>query len=401
MARTRQRDGYEEIILDQGERINVNVGQNETLENTLYNIEAEDSFVQIFPRAAGATVRNVGFKGTWRTQNDTQVFISPSAPAGSEVLIDHCYIGDPSVNGCTEIGIWVPETNAGIVRVRETTVRSRTNNGLYASDAGRPGDGEDGAVIVEDSFFHNNNITGVRLGSTGSKLINSTVLVDDDESVPIPIEPHGRNARCYWGWYATTEVIDSNLIMIDDRGQGTVAATTYGSAQVNIRGGNVVGLIDEGDVSLYDVGHRVITSPPPMVPMTAEQAAAGLSISDVSKILTNTTTIRSVGSEVNYRIEATDGIVQGGDGNQVPDDQPNVLTGTVPAGEEHWFWFSGEIISVETDTDISFFINGDPAQIPVDDPEPEPARAGFPPEVAFGLLALGAGIALSRRKGND
>ncbi|WP_154020478.1 hypothetical protein [Halorubrum halophilum] len=83
------------------------------------------------------------------------------------------------------------------------------------------------------------------------------------------------------------------------------------------------------------------------------------------KTLSDTCTIRATDGTVDYSVTASDSIVDGSDGKTVDSSVANTVSGTITDGDEQWFWFGGEIQSLELSADATFFINGeevDPAQ---------------------------------------
>lgn len=74
-------------------------------------------------------------------------------------------------------GVYVGDHHSGELTFQDCTLDQFSDNGLYASSPGSYGGG-DGAVHVVGGTYANNNIAGVRLGSTGSSARNVTVVVD-------------------------------------------------------------------------------------------------------------------------------------------------------------------------------------------------------------------------------
>ncbi|WP_323675931.1 twin-arginine translocation signal domain-containing protein [Halorubellus sp. PRR65] len=88
-------------------------------------------------------------------------------------------------------GFFVGESHAGEVTFEDCDVSGFSDNGLYASAMGLP-DGGDGAVHAVGGSYVNNNISGVRLGSTGSTARNVDVVVD---TVPSGDDVNARGIR--------------------------------------------------------------------------------------------------------------------------------------------------------------------------------------------------------------
>ncbi|ELZ31629.1 hypothetical protein C474_08147 [Halogeometricum pallidum JCM 14848] len=78
---------------------------------------------------------------------------------------------------------------------------------------------------------------------------------------------------------------------------------------------------------------------------------------DGTRKLTHTTTVRSTGAPLDYRVVTTQGINQGS--HIVENEVSTSVEGSLAAGDEDWFWFAGEIVSVELSDDAAFFVNGE------------------------------------------
>ena len=76
-------------------------------------------------------------------------------------------------------GVFVGENHAGDLLLENCTLERFSDNGLYASAPGGEGGG-DGSVRVVGGNYTNNNVSGVRLGTTGSSAENVTVVVDSE-----------------------------------------------------------------------------------------------------------------------------------------------------------------------------------------------------------------------------
>lgn len=79
----------------------------------------------------------------------------------------------------TLTGVYVGGGHAGELTFRDCHLGEFSDNGLYASAPGGP-DGQDGEIHVVGGTYRNNNIAGVRLGSSGSTAQDVTVVVDDE-----------------------------------------------------------------------------------------------------------------------------------------------------------------------------------------------------------------------------
>jgi hypothetical protein len=79
---------------------------------------------------------------------------------------------------------------------------------------------------------------------------------------------------------------------------------------------------------------------------------------DEETTLSQTLTVRGSGTDVEYTIETTDGIVAGGSDNTVSDPALKV-SDTVAGDGEDWYWWDGEIVNVSLSGDAELYINGE------------------------------------------
>ncbi|RLM54028.1 hypothetical protein DVK02_11415 [Halobellus sp. Atlit-31R] len=131
-------------------------------------IQAESGVVEI---------RNVTLRGAAEVDDGDEARFRLEADSDGRVLLDNFNLPDGVRDPGNAIGFYVPSGHAGVVEVRNCYVANFSNNGIYASS---PGKGADGQVIVENCFFRNNNISGIRLGSTDSVARNCLVLNDKE-----------------------------------------------------------------------------------------------------------------------------------------------------------------------------------------------------------------------------
>lgn len=123
-----------------------------------------------------ATVANVDLAGSCDQQ--VAAFRIDVVDAESSGLVENLRARHVTDSKLT--GLFVGKPHAGDVTFRDCRVRGFSDNGLYASVMGLD-DGANGAVHTRGGSFRDNNISNVRLGSTGSTARGVTVSVD---SVP-------------------------------------------------------------------------------------------------------------------------------------------------------------------------------------------------------------------------
>jgi len=134
--------------------------------------------------AGGFRIRDLRIRGPMPDRSMPQTpaaFRFEVTDPGATGLVDGLVARDGGHDGGNAIGIYVGHRHAGSLLVRNCEVAGFPNNGLYASSPGYEGPefrGRDGAVHVRGGHYHNNNVAGVRLGSTGSTARGVSVLVD-------------------------------------------------------------------------------------------------------------------------------------------------------------------------------------------------------------------------------
>lgn len=135
-------------------------------------------------------LRNVTFKG--KTQEKSALYPKGTTTDGT-VTIRLVKIPDGGLENSTSVGIFVPIGHKGKVYIIDTHVYNSANNGIYASAPGKQSGGH-GEVHVLRGLYKNNNIAGVRIGSSKSSIKNVVVVND----ALAPSHPNGRNQRGIW-----------------------------------------------------------------------------------------------------------------------------------------------------------------------------------------------------------
>ncbi len=97
------------------------------------------------------------------------------ADSDGHVLINNFNWPDGSDEGARSRPYYSPRSHAGVVEIRNCYFKGFSNNGIYTSS---PGKGDDGQVIIENCVSHNNNIAGIRIGSSNSIVRNCVILND-------------------------------------------------------------------------------------------------------------------------------------------------------------------------------------------------------------------------------
>jgi len=160
------------------------VGQGEVILNNT----AGDWYQTI--KASGGTVeiRNFTVRGE-ATGENTRFRLD--AESDGRIVVDNLNFPDGSEDGGEAKAFYAPRDHAGVIEIRNCYYANFDDNGIYASSPGYD-DGNDGQVIVENCTSHNNNIAGIRIGSSES-VVRNCLIINDDAS---PSSPSGaRNQR--------------------------------------------------------------------------------------------------------------------------------------------------------------------------------------------------------------
>ncbi|ELY48953.1 hypothetical protein C493_21191 [Natronolimnohabitans innermongolicus JCM 12255] len=261
-------DDYE-VIEASGQSITVADG--ESWENKLIDMTTGQD-VSITTTGSDWTIRNVGFHGRNESGAGTATFAI--SDAGGESTIENVYLGDGSDDrngsstGHGQTAFWVNPDHAGHIDMQNVNIQGFADNAVYGS---APGNGGGGTIHIDSCFAANCYVSHFRLATEGSKVTNSSILVDDE----------GYAGRGIWAWApGTIEVencqieMNGNHTAIDAgaNGQGTqvvVADTDYDEqAGIAEHAGSNVQL--EGDTGTDP--EAII---PDGTPTSAEAAAAG------------------------------------------------------------------------------------------------------------------------------
>jgi hypothetical protein len=113
--------------------------------------------------------------------------------AGGEGLVERLVARDET--GDSQLtGVYVGKYHRGSLTFRDCEVRGFSDNGLYASSPGHPGGGN-GSVEVIGGTYEDNNISNVRLGTSGSVARGVTVEVSDPTPLNGAVNARGIRLR--------------------------------------------------------------------------------------------------------------------------------------------------------------------------------------------------------------
>jgi len=261
-------DDYE-VIEAEGQTITVESG--ETWENKLIDMTTGQDII-ITAHGNDWTIRNVGFEGE-NTSGAGSATFGISDDGGSST-IENVYLGDGSderngsSTGHGQTAFWVDPDHAGHIDFQNVNIQGFADNAIYAS---APGNAGGGTIHIDSCFAANCYVSHYRLATEGSKVTNSSVLVDEE----------GYAGRGVWGWAPGTVEVEN--CQIEMNGQHTAI-----DAGANGQGTNVVlrdtdydeqAGIAEHDGSSVQLEGDSGTAPeafiPSGTPTSAEEAASG------------------------------------------------------------------------------------------------------------------------------
>jgi hypothetical protein len=272
-----------------GVREGIRVGTNERAQNVLVDLTAEGANFRFNMVGANPTVRHIGFTGKSSVRDEQVSLIHVGHDSGT-ALIDNIYAGDGSVSsnpndyaGCKLS--FVNKNAANQVVFRRCNIGPFTDNGIYASAVGKVDDPSSKApVTIANCYARNCGTANYRLGSDGSRLLNSVSV----NNGPVPAKQGAINCRGLWAREQGTVTVENCQFYHpwDGDGQGPIIRSGGGGTP---DGGHVAtsnvqvtpyvedrivpgaGTIDWS--GLADGAKNVI---PTGVPTSAEKAAAGV-----------------------------------------------------------------------------------------------------------------------------
>ena len=265
-------EDYETITISAGEDRTIHVEDGETFENKLIDCTASGARVTIAAHATDWTIRNVAIEGTLDVGRPAAVFGLSDVGSGSSTF-ENVYLGDGSENAgnaTAETGVWVSPEHNGHIDIERVNVQAFPDNGIYAS---APAGAGGGTIHIDSCFAANCHVSHYRIGSEGSKVTNSSVLLDEN----------GYDGRGIWVWSpGPCEIEDCQLEMngrhhaihAGANGAGSTAIVADTDFDTGFHGG-----IEERFGSTLELNDDVGTDPEPYVPegvpTSPEEAAAG------------------------------------------------------------------------------------------------------------------------------
>jgi hypothetical protein len=169
-------NGAQKVKVAAGADWGISIGDNDKFQKIIVDISASRSTACEF-QAFGSdwVIRNVAVVGKQPTGDKFNMRCS----AYGECLIENCYFGDGGRGSLHDYtGIYVGR-NSEKLTIRNCNVSNWKDNAVYASDMGAPaaynGGSNHGTLIVQDSYFENNIVSSIRLGTDSSRAENCVV----------------------------------------------------------------------------------------------------------------------------------------------------------------------------------------------------------------------------------
>lgn len=197
---------YDTITVAAGETFTKSLSNGETWENKLIDITADGAAYEIEARTDNWTIRNIGIKGTYPNRSGEGVtpFIVHVESPDATGTIENVYLGDGDVgetydtSGAAQaVGLFVDNSHAGHLDIRNLYVSNWSNNGVYGSAPGNPASdkypGEGGTVTIDTAYAENNDVAGFRLGTAGSTLTNCVTV---------------GNRKGFWAYYEEIDAVN-------------------------------------------------------------------------------------------------------------------------------------------------------------------------------------------------
>ncbi|MFU8867388.1 hypothetical protein [Natronococcus sp.] len=262
-------DEQYEVIEAEGQTVTISDG--ETWENKLIDMTTGGD-ITVIAEGTDWTIRNVGFHGE-NTSGAGSATFGVADTGGATSTVENVYLGDGSDSqngsgtGHGQTAFWVNPDHSGHIDFRNLNIQGFADNAIYAS---APGNAGGGTVHIDGCFAANCYVSHYRLATEGSRVTNSSVLVDEE----------GFEGRGIWAWAPGTIEVDGCQLEMN-------GANTAIDAGANGNGTTVVVSdtdYDEGagvaehDGSSVQFDDDVGTDPeafvPDGVPTSAEEAAS-------------------------------------------------------------------------------------------------------------------------------
>jgi hypothetical protein len=264
------------------------ISDGDTLSNVLFR--GQEQNVEITARGSGWTVRNLAVVNAGGTGSQV-LSVQVNSPDGTGI------VSNVFVDGTDSNVIFVNRKHSGRLLVRKTTILNAGEDAAYSSSPGNPGEpvkplGEGGTVRFDQVFVKNTGQDtpgyGIRLGSDGSAITNSTIIGATVGVANLFAGGDGpaANPNRAGVTIRNVDILDSEIgIRLNPHQESKQAAMAYTTItrlqNVRVSGGgtplslNTVEAAGEAIVR-GDIAGSADPSPPPGAPRSAVRAASGV-----------------------------------------------------------------------------------------------------------------------------
>ncbi|WP_339106366.1 hypothetical protein [Haloterrigena salinisoli] len=268
-AGTAAAQGDYEVIEASGQTITV--GDGETWENKLIDLTNGQDVV-VVTEGSDWTIRNVGVKG--RNTSGTGSSMFGISDAGGSSTIENVYLGDGSderngsSSGHGQTAFWANPDHAGHIDMKNVNIQGFADNAVYGS---APGSGAGGTIHIDRCFAANCYVSHFRLATEGSKVTNSSVLVDDE----------GYAGRGIWAWAPGAIEVENCQISMNGHNTAIAAGANGKGTEVVLRDTDYddqAGIAEHAGSNVRlegDSGTDPTAFIPKGTPTSAEEAASG------------------------------------------------------------------------------------------------------------------------------
>lgn len=260
---------YDVETIDAGERRVVPIPSGGVLENTLYDVTANNARVVFNSNGGNWTMRNIGVRGQI-DYDDTDAMAGIDDTQGGTSTVENVYFGDGTVPTNTATGwtgFWVNPNHSGTINFINCNVSGVSDNAFYASAPGGSG-----VCNFYDCYASNNATSHYRLAQGE---LEGCVVYDSPSS-------HQPGGRGVWAWSPGTVEVRDCVFDMNGRHWSIRSGAHTGSTHVDVWDTdydteNNGGLMEaQGTITLHS-GNT--TNPnayvPEGTPTSAEEAASG------------------------------------------------------------------------------------------------------------------------------
>ncbi|MFC7205397.1 hypothetical protein ACFQJC_17945 [Haloferax namakaokahaiae] len=373
---------YDEITVGRGETFTVRVNSGETFENKLIDISAPGATFDIEASGSDWVVRNIGIKGVWDQYEKAEPFRA-RVDAGGTGLIENYYFAD----GCPDdtyagvTGIYVYRTHAGDLTINRTNIQDLPDNAIYASTPGYPEEtvgnrypGNQGTVVIKNSYAEGCRASHFRVGTTGSRIENCVAVggdqgdrgvwarFNDIEVVGCSLTGHAQgDIAC--GTYEWPDGADATVTPTDTYFETTDDTLTYrGTVRAGSSGSPTKALPDGAPTSAEEAA-----SGGPTIDSTTDSSDTTTDVTDAPD-LANTLTVETVegGPLVEYEFTVDGQVAKGSDAESsdtlASSDGTTTVTGKTGNGYADDYEFDGELTAFSANVDADNYtvlVNGE------------------------------------------